>query len=165
MKAKIKLAFRIVIDQNSTMTWDKYIFEDTYFEYKIQHQVFDDQENPVKNYWELLSKNSHAERIPFLLSSAVANYVSQLNGEIKSLPDVLGNTFFPVESFKLDLISSNVEDPSKHKVGLTFYTPELLLLDIIDSKYLLSKNISGESFETFMFGFHEKVAIAYYEVG
>lgn len=94
MKAKIKLAFRIVIDQNSDMIWDKYIFEDTYFEYKIQHQVFDDKENPVKNYWELLQKNPQAEKIPFLLSFAVVNYVSQLNGEIRSLPDVFGSTFF-----------------------------------------------------------------------
>lgn len=164
MKAKIKLAFRIVIDRNSEMIWDKYIFEDTYFEYKIQHQVFDDKENPVKNYWELLAKNPHAERIPFLLSSAVVNYVSQLNGEIKSLPDVLGNTFFPIENFKLDLISSNLDDSSKHKIGITFYTPELALIDIIDNKYLLSKNISNEKgFETFMFAFHPQVAIAYYE--
>ena len=78
MKAKIKLAFRIVIDQNSEIVWDKYILEDTYFEYKIQHQVFDDKENPVKNYWELLRKNPHAEKIPFLLSSAVVNYVASL---------------------------------------------------------------------------------------
>ncbi|MGE4514140.1 MAG: hypothetical protein AB7E26_10065, partial [Chryseobacterium sp.] len=126
MKAKIKLAFRIVIDENSSMLWDQYIFEDTYLEYKIQHQVFDDKDDPVKNYWQLLLKNSNAEKIPFLLSTAVVNYVSQLNGEIKSLPDVLGNTFFPIEDFKLDLISSNVEDKSKHKIGLTFYTPELL---------------------------------------
>lgn len=164
MKAKIKLAFRIVIDQNSTLAWDKYIFEDTYFEYKIQHQVFDDKENPVKNYWELLTKNPHAERIPFLLSASVTNYISQLNGEIKSLPDVLGNTFFPIESFKLDLISSNVEDSSKHKIGITFYTPELLLIDIIDDKYLLSKNLNTENgFETFMFAFHPQVAISYYD--
>jgi len=164
MKAKIKLAFRIVIDRNSEMIWDKYIFEDTYFEYKIQHQVFDDKENPVKNYWELLAKNPHAERISFLLSSAVVNYVSQLNGEIKSLPDVLGNTFFPIENFKLDLISSNIEDSSKHKIGITFYTPELALIDIIDNKYLLNKNIGNENgFETFMFAFHPQVAIAYYE--
>lgn len=164
MKAKIKLAFRIVIDRNSEMIWDKYIFEDTYFEYKIQHQVFDDKENPVKNYWELLAKNPHAERISFLLSSAVVNYVSQLNGEIKSLPDVLGNTFFPIENFKLDLISSNLDDFSKHKIGITFYTPELALIDIIDNKYLLSKNIDNEKgFETFMFAFHPQVAIAYYE--
>ncbi|MDQ1094871.1 MULTISPECIES: hypothetical protein [Chryseobacterium] len=162
MKAKIKLAFRIVIDRNSTLAWDRYIFEDTYFEYKIQHQVFDDPENPVKNYWELLAKNPNSEKIPFLLSTAVVNYVSQLNGEIKSLPDVLGSTFFPIEHFRLDLISSNVEDPSKHKLGLTFYTPELLLIDIIDNKYLLSRNLSGETFETYMFGFHPQVAIAYY---
>lgn len=163
MKAKIKLAFRIVIDQNSTMPWDKFVFEDTYFEYKIQHQIFDDKETPVKNYWELLAKNQNAEKVSFLLSSAVANYVSQLNGEIKSLPDVLGNTFFPVDTFKLDLISSNIEDSAKHKIGLTFYTPELLLIDIIDNKYLLSKNIESENgFETFMFAFHPQVAISHY---
>ncbi|MCS3532643.1 hypothetical protein [Chryseobacterium sp. JUb7] len=164
MKAKIKLAFRIVIDQNATLAWDKYVFDDTYFEYKIQHQVFDDKENPVKNYWELLAKNAHAERIPFLVSASVTHYISQLNGEIKSLPDVLGNTFFPVESFKLDLISSNIEDPSKHKIGLTFFTPQLTLVDIIDNKYLLSKNLNYENgLETFMFSFHPQVSIAYYD--
>lgn len=164
MKAKIKLAFRIVIDRTSEVVWDRYVFEDTYFEYKIQHQVFDDPENPVKNYWELLANNPHAGKIPFLLSSAVSNYVSQLKGEIRSLPDVLGNTFFPVESFTLDLISSNVEDPLKHKIGLTFHTPDLLLIDIIDNKYLLTKNFNGNrGFETFMFAFHPKVSIAYYE--
>lgn len=162
MKGKIKLAFRIVIDRNSDMVWDRYVFEDTYFEYKIQHQVFDDPENPVKNYWELLAKNPHAEKIPFLLSSAVSNYVAQLKGEIRSLPDVLGTTFFPVDTFTLDLISSNVDDSSKHKIGLTFYTPELLLVDIIDNKYLLSKDIDSKNgFETFMFAFHPKVAISY----
>ncbi|MBB6372199.1 hypothetical protein [Chryseobacterium shigense] len=163
MKAKIKLAFRIVIDRNSSIPWDQYVFEDTYFEYKIQHQVFDDQENPVKNYWELLAKNPHAEKIPFLLSSAAANYVSQLHGVIRSLPDVLGNTFFPFENFKLDLVSSHTEDPSKHKIGLTFYTPELFLIDIIDGRYLLSRGTTeGNSFETFMLAFHPQVAITYY---
>lgn len=163
MKAKIKLAFRIVIDQNSEMIWDRYIFEDTYFEYKIQHQVFDDQYDQVKNYWELLAKNPNADKIPFLLSSAVTNYITQLNGEIKSLPDVLGNTFFPIENFKLDLISSNTEDPSKHKIGLTFYTPQLVLIDIIDNKYLLSKDLENKDiFDTFMFAFHPQVAISHY---
>jgi hypothetical protein len=35
MKAKIKLAFRIVIDQNSEIIWDKYIFEDTFLSIKF----------------------------------------------------------------------------------------------------------------------------------
>lgn len=161
---KVKLAFRIVIDQSSEMVWDRYIFEDTYFEYKIQHQVFDDKENPVKSYWELLQNNPNAKQIPFLLSSAVSNYVTQLGGVIRSLPDVLGNTFFPVDGFKLDLVSSHLEDASKHKVGLTFFTPELLLIDIIDNKYLLSNETDRENgFETFMFPFHPQIAIAFYQ--
>ncbi|UKB84633.1 hypothetical protein LF887_03045 [Chryseobacterium sp. MEBOG06] len=161
---KVKLAFRIVIDQSSEMAWDRYIFEDTYFEYKIQHQVFDDKENPVKNYWELLQNNPNAKQIPFLLSSAAGNYVTQLGGVIRSLPDVLGNTFFPVDSFTLDLVSSHMEDASKHKVGLTFFTPELLLIDIIDNKYLLSNETDQENgFETFMFPFHPQIAIVFYQ--
>lgn len=164
MKPKIKLAFRIVIDEKSEMIWDKYVFEDTYLEYKIQHQVYNSKDNPVNNYWELLAQNKNAEKISFILSSAVNNYVAQLNGEIKSLPDVLGNTFFPIGEFKVDLISSNVEDSSKHKLGITFFTPELLLLDIIDNKYLLSKQTGKENaWETFMLAFHPQVSIAFYE--
>ncbi|SEW49466.1 hypothetical protein SAMN05421841_4181 [Chryseobacterium wanjuense] len=160
---QIKLAFRIVIDQESTMLWDKYIFEDTYFEYRVQHQVFDNEKEPVDNYWELLVKNPNAAKIPFLLSAVVSNYVAQLNGSIKSLPDVLGTTFFPIETFRLDLISSNVTDASKHKLGITFYTPILQLIDIIDNKYLLSKSEDTDHLETFMFAFHPQIAIAYYQ--
>ncbi|MDO5614579.1 MAG: hypothetical protein Q4G16_00180 [Cruoricaptor ignavus] len=164
MKAKIKLAFRIVIDSQSEILWDKYVFEDTFLEYKIQHQVFDDKNNPVKNYWELLAKNPNAERIPFLLASAVSGYVMQLNGVIKSLPDVLGTTFFPIDDYRLDLVSSNIEDASKHKIGITFYTPLLTLIDIIDGKFLLSKTTEDSSnFDTFMFPFHPQVSISYFE--
>lgn len=161
---KIKLAFRIVIDQSSEMIWDRYVFDDTYFEYKIQHQVFDNKENPVKNYWEVLQKNPNAKQIPFLLSGAASSYVSQLGGVIRSITDVLGSTYFPFDHFKLDLISSHLEDPSKHKIGLTFFSPELLLIDIIDGKYLLSKETDKENgWETFMLPFHPQVAIAYYQ--
>lgn len=164
MSKIIKLAFRIIIDEKSTHIWDKYIFEDTYFEYKLQHQIYEDKANPVDNYYELLIKNPNAERIPYILSSAIENYILQLNGVIKSLTDVLGNTFFPFEFFKLDLVNSHKKDASKHKIGITFYTPKLLLLDIIDNKYLLSKEIEKENnWETFMLQFHPQISISYYE--
>ncbi|RXM54168.1 hypothetical protein, partial [Chryseobacterium sp. CH1] len=48
-------------------------------------------------------------------------------------------------------------------IGLTFFSPELLLIDIIDNKYLLSKETDLENgWETFMLPFHPQVAIAYY---
>lgn len=162
--AQIRLAFRIVIGHESALLWDKYVFEDTYFEYKIQHQVFDDPKNPVKNYWELLQKNPNAERIPFLLAAAAQKYVEQLKGEIKSLPDALGSSYFGFEEFRVDLISSKTEEVARHKIGLTFYSPLLTLIDIIDGKYLVSTNpdiLSGV--ETKMFAFHPQLSISYYK--
>ena len=165
MKAKIKLAFRIQINVNSTNKWDKCVFESTFLEYKIQHQIWNDAKKPVKAYWELLQINTNAQKIPFMLNAAVFNYVSLLNGEIRSLPDVLGNTFFPIDSFNTDIISAHVEDVFQFKIGITFYTPELKLIDIIDNKYLLSKDTdeNTDGLDTFMFAFHPQVAISFYK--
>lgn len=164
MKAKIRLAFRIEIDKNSEYIWDRYVFEDTYQEYKIQHQVFNSKNNPVENYWELLLNNEHAKKMPFLISASVDNYIKQLKGEIRSIKDVLGNRFFKFENFKVDIVSSNINDPSKHKIGITFYSPKLILVDIIDNKYLLSENENKETvLETYMLAFHSQIAICEYE--
>lgn len=141
MEAKIKLAFRIVINHQPCLPWDEFIFEASYFEYRIQHQMFEDKTNPVKNYWELLLQNLEARKIPFLIDASVSGYVAQLNGEIKSMSDVLGNTFFALENFRTDLVSSHVEDSTKHNLGITFYTPELLLIDIIDNKISFKQTI------------------------
>lgn len=164
MKAKIRLAFRITIDQNSEHLWDKYVFEDTYNEYRIQHQVFNSNEKPVNYYWELLAQNPNAYKIPFLLSAASENYIKQLNGEIKSLPDVLCNQFFTFENYKLDLVSAHLKDASKFKIGITFFSKKLLLIDIIDQKFLLSENLNKEEvLSTYMLAFHPQISICEYE--
>ncbi|MGC4130135.1 MAG: hypothetical protein QM564_11405 [Bergeyella sp.] len=164
MKAKIRLAFRITIGQNPEHLWDQYVFEDTYQEYRIQHQVFNSKENPVNHYWELLAQNPAAHRIPFLLSASAENYVKQLNGEIKSLPDALGNRFFKFENYKLDIVNAHLNDASKFKIGITFFSGKLLLIDIIDNKFLLSENLNTEEIlPTFMFPFHQQVSICEYE--
>lgn len=164
MKAKIRLAFRITIDQNSAHLWDRYVFEDTFQEYKIQHQVYNDKNNPVNHYWELLAQNENASKIPFLLSAAAENYIKQLNDEIKSLPDVLGNKFFKFEYYKLDIVNAHLTDASKFKIGITFYSYKNLLIDIIDQKFLLSENLNKEEvLSTYMLAFHPQISICEYE--
>lgn len=164
MKTIIRLAFRLVIDQHSTHPWDRLVFEDTYQEYRIQHLVFNNKNQPSQHYWELIRSNPHAQQIPFLLSTAVENYVHQLNGEITSITDVLGIHFFKFENFRVDLVSSHISDASKHKIGITFYSPPLLLIDIIDGKYLLSEQLNPEeTLPTYMLPFHHQVSIATYQ--
>lgn len=165
MKAKIKFAFRITVDENSTHIWDQYVFEDAFKEYRIQHHVYQTKNNPEMYYCELLSKNPNAKNIPFLIEASIQNYILQLNQEIKSLPDILGTTFFKFQNFKVDIINAHITDTSQFKIGITFYSDTILLIDIIDQKYLISENtdLSEEKFPTIMFPFHHQVSICEYE--
>lgn len=164
MKTLVKFAFRIVIDKDSAHPWDKLVFGDTYTEYRIQHQAFAGENKDISAYWQLLKHQPEAKKIPFLLASAAANYIAQLDGEIRSLPDVLGDSFFEFSDWKLDLISSDLNNRDKHKIGITFYTPKLQLIDIIDSKYLISKDLSPtQGAETIMMPFHPQMSICWHE--
>ena len=60
---KIRLALRVVIGQNSASLWEKYIFEDTYKEYIMQQQRFNDKENPAITFRELLAVNPEADQL------------------------------------------------------------------------------------------------------
>jgi hypothetical protein len=42
----------------------------------------------------IAEKKSSCRKNSVFTEFSMVNYVAQLNGEVKSLPDVLGNTFF-----------------------------------------------------------------------
>ncbi len=163
-RAKIKLAYRIVIDQSSDLVWDKYVFEDTFTEYKMQQQLFNSKENPSQTFRELIAANDKAAQLHYLVGIAAHNYIQQLKGKLYRLPDVLGNQFLPFDNYRLDIINSDISDRSKHRIGITFYSPLLTLIDIIDNCYLVSLNTtSSNSFETMMFKLQKNLAICEYQ--
>lgn len=162
--SKIRLAYRIVIDNSSTILWDKYVFEDTFKEYKMQQQLFNAKEDPKPTFRELLSENPKAEQLHYLTGIAASSYIEQLKGNLYRVPDVLGNNYFPFSGYKLDIINTDINDIAKHKIGITFYSPMLVLVDVIDHSYLVSKELDkGNGFETLMFPFQAKLAICYKE--
>ncbi|WP_333599238.1 hypothetical protein [Flavobacterium sp.] len=161
---KIRLAYRIVIDTASTFAWDKYVFEDTYKEYLMQQQLFASKENPKTTFRELLNENEKANQLHFLVSMAANGYVEQLKGNFHRVTDVLGNHFFPFTNFQLDIINTDITDSSKHKIGITFYSPMLVLVDIINNHYLVSTETEKETgFQTLEFAMQPNLAICYYE--
>jgi len=162
---KIRLAYRIVIDHNATFLWDKYVFEDTYKEYLMQHQLFNSKESPKATFRELLNENEKAVQLHFLVGMAAAGYVEQLKGNFHRVSDALGNNFFPFTNYQLDIINTDITDSSKHKIGITFYSPLLVLLDTIDNHYLVSTEVEKENgFQTLMFPFQPHLTICYYEM-
>lgn len=161
---KIRLAYRLLIDTSSTFLWDKYVFEDTYKEYLMQSQLFNSKEHPKNTFRELLSENEKANQLHFLIGIAANGYVEQLKGNFHRVSDVLGNNYFPFVNYQLDIINTDITDSSKHKIGITFYSPMLVLLDVINNCYLVSKEVEKENnFETFMFPMQSNFSICYYE--
>lgn len=162
--SKIKLACRIVIDSSSTFLWDKYVFEDTFKEYQMQSQQFNSDENPKNTFRELLAENEKAAQLHFLTGIAASGYVAQLKGNFHRITDVLGNNYFPFINYQLDILNTDITDISKHKIGITFYSPLLTYFGIIEGNYLVSKNIETvNEYETIMFPVQKNVSICYIE--
>lgn len=162
---KIRLAYRLVIDANATFLWDKYVLEDTYKEYLLQHQLFNTKENPKNTYRELLSYNEKAKQLDYLVGIAANSYVQQLKGNFHRITDVLGNNFFPFVSYQLDIVNTDIMDSSKHKIGITFFSPKMFLLEVINNCYLVSLVTEKENqMETLMFPMQPNLAISYYEL-
>jgi hypothetical protein len=163
-KAKIRLAYRIVIDNSSTFMWDKYVWEDTFKEYLMQNQQFNSKENPKNTFRELLTENEKAVQLHYLVGIAANGYVEQLKGNFHRVTDVLGNNYFQFVNYQLDIINTDITDISKHKIGITFYSPVLTLIDIIESNYLVSKNCEAlNGLETVMFPIQPHLSICYYQ--
>jgi len=161
---KIRLAYRVVIDNSATAAWDRYIFEDTYKEYLMQQQLFNSKENPKPTFRELLSENPRAEQLHFLTGMAAQSYVAQLKGNFYRLPDVLGTTFFPFTGYKLDIVNTDITDNTRHKVGITLFSPLFTYLGIVNNCYMVALSTYEQAgYETVMFPIQQQLAICYYQ--
>jgi hypothetical protein len=163
-KTKIRLAYRLVIDSKSHFVWDRYVFEDTFKEYLMQNQTFNSKKNPKNTFRELLSENEKAVQLHYLTGIAANGYVAQLKGNFHRITDVLGNNYFPFTNYQLDIINTDILDASKHKIGITFFSPILTFIGIIENNYVVSKTTENtNSFETLMFPVQAHLSICYFE--
>lgn len=162
--AKIRLACRIVIDNTAASAWDRYIFEDTYREYLMQQQLFNTKDNPADTFRELLAANPKAEQLHFLTGMAADSYIKQLKGNFYRITDVLGNTQFPFTGYRLDIINTSITDSSRHKIGITLFTPLFTFLGMLNNCYLVSLSTEEQAgYETLMFPVQPQVSVCYYE--
>lgn len=163
---KIRLACRMVIDSTATGAWERYIYEDTYKEYLMQQQLYNNKENPSTTFRELLAENSKAEKLHYLTGIAAHNYIQQLKGQFYKVADVLGNNFFPFEGYRVDIVNTDITTITKHKIGITFYSPMLTYLGVVNNCYLVSANVSQNTgYETIMFPVQPGLSICYFEEG
>ncbi|QNF32110.1 hypothetical protein HUW51_04965 [Adhaeribacter swui] len=140
----ITLCYRKIVDANSTKPWEKLVFEDSYTEFKMQAQLYN-QEKKYRSFAELKQHVPGADKLHFLVSAAVLGYLQQLNNMVPDILNNLGQHFLKFDQFQFQIINSDILDKSKHQVAIKFYSQPLIWHDTLNQYLLVSESAnSGE---------------------
>jgi hypothetical protein len=137
----ITLCYRKLIDVHTTSVWEKFVFEDTYAEFRMQAQYFN-QKKKYHTFAELVQQVPGAEKLHFLVSAAISGYIRQLNETIPDVLNNLGKHFLTFNTFQFEIINSDIQDIKKHQVAINFYSLPLIWHDTIGNYLLLSEKIN-----------------------
>jgi hypothetical protein len=154
-KGLIQLCYRKIIDADSPKVWDKYVFEDTYMEFFMQAQTYN-QEGKYRTFQEISENVPAASNLNYLVSTAAVNYIRQLKDVVPEIVNVYGKLCLPFKYFKFEIIHSDVKDKASHKVAIYFYSEPITWIDTLDGKLLIAYGDqraaidSGEEAETDM---------------
>lgn len=133
----ITLCYRKIIDISATRPWEKLVFDDTYQEFRMQAQLYN-QERRFRSFGELLQHAPGAEQLHFLVSAAARGYLQQLNGVVPDIVNNLGKHFLTFSKFQFEIINSDLLDKSRHQVAINFYADPLVWHETIDNFLLVS---------------------------
>jgi hypothetical protein len=140
-KKIIRLCYRKVIDATSQKVWDKYVFESSYAEFKMQAQLYN-QQKKYNSFGELLQHVPGAEKLHFLVSGAVVGYLQQLDGVVPDILNNLGKHFLKFTNYRFEIINSDIQKKDSHQIAINFFSEPLIWHDKIDN-YLLVSPVNG----------------------
>lgn len=121
MKKEITFCYRKIIGHDATKAWDRLIFDDSYMEYRMQVQNFE-QHKEYPAYGELIYYVPQAKELTARVAPAITGYIQQLNGTVPDVLNNLGRRFMKFEDFTFELINSHFEQKEKHQVGINFFS-------------------------------------------
>jgi len=131
----IRFCYRKIIDSASQKTWDRFVFDSSYAEFLMQSQLYN-KEKMYSSFSEIAMNVPGADKLHFLVSASVTGYIQQLNEQVPDITDNLGKLFLRFKGYRFEIINSDVNDKSKHRVAINFFTEPMIWYDTID-KYLL----------------------------
>jgi hypothetical protein len=167
-KGIIRICYNKTIDSTPSSLWEKYVFEDTYKEFIMQAQQFD-QQRKYKTFQEILKNVPHAEQMHYLVSTAAIGYIRQLNERVPNVVNTQGNLCLPFKNFKFEIIQSHIENKNLHRIAIYFYSEPLVWVDTID-QYLvvamaekLNDLNEGKEVETETFALRPNLSISSFQ--
>lgn len=161
-KRIIRLLYRKIIDVNAQKPWEKHVFNDSYAEFLMQAQLYN-RDKKYNSFGELVAYVPNAEKLHFLVSGSVVGHLQQLNGKIPDILNNLGRLFLPFNSYRFEIINSDIRDKSKHQVAVNFFSAPINWYDTIDNQLLVSveeqTETAGDEILTEMFAMQPFLSI------
>ncbi|MNK08667.1 hypothetical protein D3C87_266100 [compost metagenome] len=145
MKRKITLCYRKIISVNSVNTWERLVFTDSFTEFKMQSQYYN-QNGKYNTFAELRHHVPNSDQLHFLVSGAVMGYIRQLDDIVPDVTNNLGLHFLKFNQIRFEIINSDLRNIDKHVVAINFYSEELQHIDQIGD-YLLTAKINSSNNE------------------
>jgi len=138
-KRSIRLSYRKIIDAQCRKTWEQQVFEDSYTEFLLQAQYYN-QGKKYSTFGELLTYVPGAERLHFLVNPSVMPHLLPLNGKMPDMLNATGQHFLPFKNFRFEIINSNIRQKAQHQVAINFLSEPLTWYDTIGSQLLVAIN-------------------------
>ncbi|MFT3909434.1 MAG: hypothetical protein QM737_08425 [Ferruginibacter sp.] len=165
-KALIKIAYRQVMDASAQNSFEKNVLQFSYEEFKMKSQVYN-PEGKFKTFSELKANDGRANSLHYKSGFAVIGFIDSLNKQIPYLTDTLGQTVL-FNSYKFEVIESDITNKLLHKVAITYYSDSLVLFEIIGDCILLAPadkviESENESVETFMVKMQHGLSVSHYK--
>ena len=162
----IKLAYKQIIDATSQTGFEKSVFIASYNEFLLKSQAYN-LEKKSKTFTEMKANDGRANSLHYKCSFAIIGFINNLNKQIPNLQDTLGNNI-AFDTFKFEVIESDITDKSAHKVVITYLTDTLTLFEIIGDYLLLAVgnkliNENNEAVETFLLKMQPNLGIVSYQ--
>ena len=139
------------------------MFDDTYTEFLMQSQLYN-TEKKFTSFSEIIQHAPNAEKLHFLVSTTVVNYLKQLNGKIPDILNSLGKLFLHFENYRFEIINSDIKDKTKHQVAVNFYSGELVWHETIGDQLVVSLQKPDEKGETLTEQFHMQPFLSIYSI-
>jgi hypothetical protein len=139
----IKLCYRKVIDASSQKVWDKYVFDSTYQEFLMQAQFYN-KDKKFNSFAEIINNVTGAEKLHFLISSAIVGYLQQLKGMIPDVLNNIGKHFLQFKNYRFEIINSDIKNKASHQVAINFFSEPLIWHDTVGEYMLVSHLNEGK---------------------
>lgn len=138
---KINLSYKCIINSKSSDRLEQMIFNDTYLEFKLQFQNFND--GRLETFNSLIKVKPELEnKLNFLVSAGATNHILQLNNLIPGIKNTQKKPFLQFNKYSFEIVESHLQDKSQHEIAITFYSEPMYWLDTLGKYLLISSHYS-----------------------